>query len=109
MPAPRSLREHGIARASLHDVAAGFWVVRHAGLDYRNPARLDDELMIASRVVAARGASCDIEQRVERGEDMLVRIEITAAYLDGAGRPMRMAADWRAALTGLAAGARAAW
>ncbi len=103
------LRDHGIAGTSLGDVGAGFWIVRRAAVDYRNPARLDDELMVLSRVVAARGASCDIEQRVERGEETLVQIDITAAFLDDQGRPMRMAAGWRSALASLAVGARDAW
>lgn len=103
------LRAHGIARASLGDVGMGYWIVRRAALDCRSPARLDDELMVRSRIVAARGASCDIEQRVERGEETLVRVEVTVAFLNGRGRPVRMAADWRRALASLAIEARAAW
>ncbi len=103
------LRDHGIAGTSLGDIAAGFWIVRRVALDYRNPARLDDELMTESRVVAARGASCDLQQRVVRAKETLVDIEITAAFLDGRGRPMRMAAGWRSALASLAVGARDAW
>lgn len=97
------LRAHGIAGASLADVAGGYWIVRHAACDYRAPARLDDELVIQSRVTAARGASCDIAQRVVRGDHVLVEISITAAFLDGRGRPVRMAPAWRAALAGLIA------
>ena len=81
------LRAHGIAGASLADVAAGYWIVRHAACHYRAPARLDDELVIQSRVTAARGASCDIAQRVVRGGEVLVEIAITAAFVDGERPP----------------------
>jgi acyl-CoA thioester hydrolase len=103
------LRDHGLALDTLADVAAGFWVVRGVSATYRQPARLDDEVIMLSRVVGVRGASCDIEQRATRGSDVLAEMRLTVAYLTADGRPRRQPPEWRARLETLAAEARGAW
>lgn len=100
------LREHGLAVETIGATDDGFWIVRRATVAYRAPARLDDLLTVASRVTAARGASCDLDQHVLRGGDTLVEIAITVAFLDAAGRPRRADAAWRAGLARLVG---AAW
>lgn len=96
------LRAHGIALESLGDVAAGYWIVADARLRFAQPARLDDELVIETRLAAPRGASCDVEQRVRRGGVTLVDISLRLAFLGPDGRPARMAPAWRAAMAALA-------
>ncbi len=103
------LRDHGLALDTLADVAAGFWVVRGATATYRSSARLDDQVTMLSRVVAVRGASCDIEQRATRGNDVLADMRLTVAYLTADGRPRRQPPEWRARLEALARQARDAW
>ena len=103
------LRDHGLALDTLADVAAGFWVVRRADCAFRSPARLDDVVTILSRVVAVRGASCDLEQRAVREAEVLADMRLTVAYLTADGRPRRQPPEWRARLEALAAEARDAW
>jgi len=103
------LRAHDLATDTLGDVAAGYWVVRRATLTWRTPARLDDMIEMQSRVVAVRGASCDLKQRAVRGGEVLAEIAITVAYLTADGRPRRQPPAWRARLDTLAADARGAW
>ncbi len=103
------LRDHGLALDTLADVAAGFWVVRSVSAAYRLPARLDDEVTMLSRVVAVRGASCDLEQRATRGADVLAEMRPRVAYLSADGRPRRQPLAWRARLGALVIDARGAW
>lgn len=45
------------------------FVVRHADIDYRRPARIDDELDVSAAVERAGRASLDFRQRVVRSAD----------------------------------------
>lgn len=72
-------------------------------LRYRAPARLDEALLVATRLVAARRASVVIQQTVRRGEAVLVEAEIVAALVGDDGRPRRQPSAWLAIYDGLLA------
>jgi acyl-CoA thioester hydrolase len=68
----------------------GIWiVVRRATLDYRAPARLGDELSVATRVEETSGARARLAQQVRRGDEILVEIGCELAAIDRQGRPVR--------------------
>ena len=58
------------------------------------PARLSDDIVVVSTVDSVRASSVDIQQRVMRSGELLVEGNITAAFLDGQGRPRRHPKDW---------------
>lgn len=66
------------------------YVVRACELDYKHSARLDDLLLIRSKVVSLGGASFRIGQEVCRGEVTLVKIAITLVCVRELGHPIRM-------------------
>ena len=59
-----------------------------------SPARLGDDLQVVSTVDQVRASSVDIHQRVMRGAELLTDARVTAAFLDGEGRPQRQPKDW---------------
>ena len=61
---------------------------------YRKPGRLGDDLRSSARVEQVRASSVDIHQRVMRGTELLTDATVTAAFLDGDGRPRRQPKDW---------------
>lgn len=65
------MREIGFGKAAILDSERMF-VVRSVAVDYRAPARLDDELAIQSRVLAVRGAGLSMQQQVLRTPDPAV-------------------------------------
>ena len=70
------------------------FVVRDVKVQYLRPATLDDELVATAAIREVRGASMVMHQRVERGEQVLARGEVTIACVDRAGvKPRRMPAD----------------
>ncbi|MFV0477160.1 MAG: tol-pal system-associated acyl-CoA thioesterase [Parahaliea sp.] len=70
------------------------FVVRDVAISYRLPARLDDELLASVTVLALRGASMRLWQRVCRGNQILAEGEITIACVDRAGvKPRRIPGD----------------
>ncbi len=70
----------------------GFTVTRMESL-FRAPARIDDVVEVRTRFLSARGARFDLNQRVERDGDVLFEATLTAALIDGYGRPKRFPRD----------------
>ena len=88
------LRAAGIDQRAALEGGVGVYAVAEAHIKYRAPARLDDELVIASEVAEVRAASCVIHQRVMRGHDICAEAIVTAAFLSPEGRPKRQPREW---------------
>jgi acyl-CoA thioester hydrolase len=87
--------------------------VHRCAIEYHRPARLDDALVVASRIVAASGATITIEQQVQRppadpssdaGPDRagflnLVSLTLRLVTLDRQLRPTRVPSALRAVLS----------
>jgi acyl-CoA thioester hydrolase len=65
-------------------------VVRRAEIDFLAPARLDDALVVRTRVAAAAGAALDLAQEIRRGEAVLARLALRVACVNAEGRPRRL-------------------
>ena len=67
------------------------FVARDVAVEYRLPARLDDELEATAGIRRLRGASMVFFQSVMRGEEILAQGEITVACVDRNGlKPRRL-------------------
>ncbi len=88
------LRLAGIDQRGVHDAGEGAYAVADIAIRYRAPARLDDALLVASRVMQVRAASVVIHQTVRRGSLVLTEAEVTAALVAPSGRPKRQPAAW---------------
>ena len=88
------LRAAGIDQRAAHETGEGAYAVSAVAIRYRRPARLNDALLIVSRLGAIKAASCVIQQRVIRGDDVLAEAEVTAAFLAPDGRPRRQPRAW---------------
>ena len=88
------LRACGIDQEAELARSGSAYAVVEAHLRYRRPAKLGDDLRILSTIDAVRGSSVEIQQRVMRGDEMLNEGRITAAFLDGSGRPRRHPKEW---------------
>lgn len=90
------LRALGIDQRAAIESGQGVYVVAEARIKYKGSAKLDDDLLVLSDVVAVRAASCLIQQRVMRGADLLADAMITAAFISPDGRPQRQPRAWTA-------------
>lgn len=80
---------------SRHGVAVA---VRDCSIDYRAPARLDDDLEVGARIVGLGAAAMRVEQTVRRGGAVLARLRLRLVCLRARdGRPTRWPACVRAA------------
>ncbi|KRE16892.1 acyl-CoA thioesterase [Bosea sp. Root381] len=84
------IRALGVEQRELFDggTALGF-AVRSMQIEFLRPAVMDDMLTVETRSVAARGATMDVEQRVLRGEEVLVTAQVKVACVGG-GRARRI-------------------
>jgi len=70
--------------------APGFaFVVRHMSIDFKKPARMDDILTIVTTPEEVKGASVTLNQKVMRGDDVLVEAHVKVAFIfGGRARPI---------------------
>ncbi len=88
------LRAAGIDQRAAVESGVGVYAVAEVRIRYRIPARLDDELVILSRLQDVRGASCIIAQQVMRGNEVLAEASVRAAFITPEGRPRRQPREW---------------
>ncbi len=102
-----ALRELDVPHAEMTRQHGLLFMVRRAKLDYLAPARLDDSLVVLTRLLAMRAASvvlCQSFHRDAEPERTLVVAEIQLACVRiGDMRPARIPPRWRDKLALLAA------
>ena len=77
-----ALRAAGINQSALWDVDNIGFVVRRLSCDYSRPARLDDALMVETRLQEFGKASVSLTQIVKRGDDTLATLHVKLAIID---------------------------
>lgn len=95
------LRTLGIEQERLRTETGVLFVVRRLAAEYFQPARLDDELIVATQVEHLGGASLDLKQEVRRKDSVLVQLDLAIACLGRDGRPVRLPAVLKAAFASL--------
>jgi acyl-CoA thioester hydrolase len=88
------IRAVGVDQAAELRASGSAYAVVEVNIRYRRPGRLGDDLQVISTVEQVRASSVDIHQRVMRGPELLTDAHVTAAFLDGQGRPRRQPRDW---------------
>jgi acyl-CoA thioester hydrolase len=92
-----ALRAMGIPHTEMLSHHGVMFVVRRAVLDYQRPARLDDELVIETRIEQVGGASATLRQTFWRDSDSLAVLEVSLGCVRPEdGRAARMPKTWRA-------------
>lgn len=87
------LRERGVHQVKLQEETGLTFVVADMNIRFRQPARMDDELVVETLAKEMGGASLSLNQKVRRGSDVLVEADVTCAVISREGRPMRIPAD----------------
>jgi acyl-CoA thioester hydrolase len=78
--------------------APGFaFVVRSMQIEFLKAARMDDVLEVITTTHEVRGASITLDQRVTRGEDVLIEARVQVAFVSG-GRARRIPEALRTAM-----------
>lgn len=96
------MRLLGFEHSAMRAAQAINWAVRRCTIEYRQVARLDDTLIVESRILDVRGASLDIAQIVRRGEVVVADAVLELVCITAQGRPARLPPEVRKRLAPLA-------
>jgi len=94
----------GIDQKAAFASGEGVYAVSELSINYRRPARFDDDLLVVSTVEQVGAARVVIHQRVMRGDELLAAAQVVAAFLSPDGRPKRQPKAWIAAFEELLPG-----
>ena len=67
-----------------------FWTVRSISIRYSRPARVEDALLVRTRVTALTGARMHLDQSIERGAENLTNAAVEVCIISATGRPQRI-------------------
>ena len=85
------LRALGFVQSELVKDPGVIFVVTNVNIDYRRPARLDEALTITCEHIPEGAASMSFEQRILRGDEVLIEGTVRVACLDALSfRPKRI-------------------
>lgn len=73
------------------------FAVKTMALDFKNPARIDDILTIATEPEVIGGARIRLRQAIRRGETLLVTAAVEVVLVNAGGKPQRLPLAVRAA------------
>ncbi|MBR0552277.1 tol-pal system-associated acyl-CoA thioesterase [Stakelama marina] len=88
------LRLAGVDQRAAFEAGEGAYAVRRMDMKFVAPAKLDDALVVVSRLCRVRAAAVDIHQTVMRSHAILVEADVEAAFVAPTGRPRRQPAEW---------------
>jgi acyl-CoA thioester hydrolase len=92
----------GLSQIDLRRDRGILFVVKSASIDYRAPARLEDQLLVVTHVMQIGASRIDMAQDVTRTGQLLAACRITLVCVGPEGRAHRMPDDVRATLATLA-------
>ena len=92
------LRAQGIGQQALRAGEDVVLAIRDMTLDFRSPARLDDELQVSVAMTERRAASLLVAQAISRGDRVLVTAVVRVACLAASSFRPRPLPEWLAAV-----------
>ena len=98
------LRLLGIDQRQAQEAGEGAYAVADLSIRYARPARLDDLVLIESRMEELAAASCRMHQLAFRNEVLLAEARLRVGFVGPDGRPKRQPAAWREAFRAIAPG-----
>ena len=86
----------GFDLAELAGRAGVLFIVYGLAVDYHKPARLNDRLTVTATIARIGGARLEFDQRVRRGDELLVSARVKAACVHpGTYKPVPLPAGFR--------------
>ena len=76
------LRGLGVGQQQMGDQTGAVFIVCHTAVDYLQPARLDDELLIKTEIARIGRASVEFVQQAWRGDALLASGKIKVGCVD---------------------------
>lgn len=95
------LRLAGVIHTDMLAEKTGYYAVHAMNITWLRPAKIDDRLLVVSRVTRVRAAATCLLHEVWRGDVLLCSATVTAAFLGMDGRPRRQSREWQTRFSSL--------
>jgi acyl-CoA thioester hydrolase len=98
------LRILGVDQQAAVEAGEGAYAVADIFVRFVSPAKLDDAVIIQTRVEELGAASARMCQLAFRNDNLLAEARVRVGFISPEGRPRRQPAPWRAAFNTFVAG-----
>lgn len=91
------LRSLGFENSQIRDESGIIIVVKKVEAEYLSPARLDDRLTVATRLISMKNTSFVMEQNILRDAGVIFTISVVLVCVNSEGKPSRIPESVRTA------------
>ncbi len=84
------LRAEGFSHSEMIEDTGNVFAVRNLSIEYHLPAKLDDLLIIDTRMASISGARMEMIQDIKRGDELLSSVYVGIVCVNKNGRATRM-------------------
>jgi len=85
-----ALRLCGLDHGRLAKEQGLHFAVHRCVIDYQRPARLDDALVVYTRIATMGGASFELDQSIRRNDTPIAQLTVRLVCIDTQGRAVRL-------------------
>ena len=84
------IKSLGFSNNNLREKFNLFFIVKYCNINYRKPAKLEDELIVFTSVVSLSKTSLVMKQDVKRHADLVAEAEVCLVAVDMKGKPTKI-------------------
>ena len=84
------IKSLGFSNTNLREKFNLFFIVKYCNINYKKPAKLEDELIVFTSVVSLSKTSLVMKQDVKRHDDLVAEAEICIVAVDMKGKPTKI-------------------
>ena len=80
----------GLSNKKLLDKEGVIIIVKSCNIEYKKPAKFEDEIEIISKINEVKNSSFKMHQLIKRKSDIISVADITLVTINGKGKPVRV-------------------
>ena len=84
------IKSLGFSNTNLMEKFNLFFIVKYCNINYKKPAKLEDELIVFTSVVSLSKTSLVMKQDVKRHDDLVAESEVCLVAVDMKGKPTKI-------------------
>ena len=85
-----AIAEIGLSNKKLLEEYGIFIIVKSCNIEYKKPAKLEDQLEVKSSIILISNTSFKMRQRAYRGQELITDCEIHLVIVDKKGKPTKI-------------------
>ena len=85
-----AIAEIGLSNKKLLEENGIFIIVKSCNIEYKKPAKLEDQIEIKSNIISISNTSFKMRQKAFRDKELITDCEIQLVIVDGKGKPSKI-------------------